>query len=44
MNPLITGCNVLKRAGGKYFQDCHVMDGQKFFCLDNFVPDNVTYL
>ncbi len=36
MNPLVTGCGVMKRFGGWYNKGCHVFDGHKYVCMDNF--------
>ncbi len=36
MDPLITGCKSLKRYGGEYQSYCHVLDGQKYVCMDDF--------
>ncbi len=48
MSPIETGCAVLKRAGGFYMSGCHVIDGQKQVCLDNYshgqVNDSVSPL
>ncbi len=40
MNPLITGCQTMKRFGGGYNRACHVQDGQKYVCMDNFPSDD----
>ena len=39
MDPLVTGCSVMKRFGGRYMKGCHLYDGHKFVCMDNF-PKN----
>ena len=38
MDPMITTCGQMKRIGGKYLNHCHVFDGHKFVCMDEFPP------
>ena len=39
MDTFDTVCNVKVRLGGKYLSGCHVMDGQKYVCLDELIRD-----
>ena len=39
MNTFDTVCNVKVRVGGKYLPRCHVMDGQKYVCMDELSND-----
>ena len=34
-----TACNIKTRIGGRYFPKCHVMDGQKYVCMDELIKD-----
>ena len=42
MDPLTTGCGVMKRFGGWYHEDCHVFDGHKYVCLDHYSKHDVS--
>ena len=42
MDPLVTGCQRLSRIGGLFSAYCNFVDGQKFVCLDDFSPKNVS--
>ena len=39
MDTFDTACNVKTRLGGVYLSGCHVMDGQKYVCMDELMSD-----
>ena len=39
MDTYDTVCKIKIRLGGKYLPVCHVMDGQKYVCMDELVED-----
>ena len=39
MDTYSTVCQVKKRLGGMYRNSCHVMDGQKYICMDELAED-----
>ena len=39
MDTYSTVCHVKKRLGGVYENHCHVMDGQKYICMDDLAED-----
>ena len=39
MDTFDTACNVKTRLGGVYLSGCHVMDGQKYVCMDEVMND-----
>ena len=39
MDTFDTVCNIKTRLGGVYLQGCHVMDGQKYVCMDELMKD-----
>ena len=39
MDTFSTACNVKTRLGGAYLSGCHVMDGQKYVCMDELMKD-----
>ena len=39
MDTFDTVCNHKIKLGGKYLSKCHVMDGQKFICMDEVMKD-----
>ena len=39
MDTFDTVCHVKARLGGKYLSWCHVMDGQKYVCMDDLMDD-----
>ena len=39
MDTFDTVCNIKTRLGGKYLSACHVMDGQKYVCMDEIMKD-----
>jgi len=39
MDTFDTVCNVKTRLGGRYLPKCHVMDGQKYVCMDDLMED-----
>ena len=39
MDTFDTVCHVKARLGGKYLSGCHVMDGQKYVCMDQLIED-----
>ena len=39
MDTFDTACSVKTRLGGVYLSGCHVMDGQKYVCMDELMTD-----
>ena len=39
MDTFDTVCKIKIKLGGKYLPVCHVMDGQKYVCMDELVED-----
>ena len=39
MDTYDTVCHVKNRLGGQYLSGCHVMDGQKYLCMDELMED-----
>ena len=39
MDTFDTVCNIKARLGGQYLSGCHVMDGQKYICMDELMMD-----
>ena len=39
MDTFATACIVKTRLGGRYLPKCHVMDGQKYVCMEELIKD-----